>query len=195
MTIVLASTSRIRRQLLEHAGVAVEIAAPPFDEDSKKAAIVHLPAKKMALELAAAKALSIAPAQPSDIVIGADQVLAFAEGRLDKPPDLGAARNQLLQLRGKTHRLISAVACARGSAIAWSHVATAELDVRDFSDAYLDAYLARMGQEATQSVGAYKLEGLGAQLFDAVRGDYFTILGLPLLPLLGFLRDSGELPA
>ena len=193
MTLVLASTSRIRRQLLEHAGLAIKVTKPQVDESVLKKRMATLPPEKLALELASAKALSIAPADADEIVIGADQVLAMLGGHLDKPPTIAAARDQLLGLRGKTHRLVSAVACARNAAIAWSHVATAELDMRNFSDAYLDAYLQQVGSEAIRSVGAYQLEGLGAQLFDAVRGDYFTILGLPLLPLLEFLRQAGKL--
>jgi septum formation protein len=108
---------------------------------------------------------------------------------------MAEARQQLLRLRGKTHTLISAIACVKDSSLVWSHVAIAELDMRDFSDRFLDDYLERIGLDATQSVGAYKLESIGSQLFESVRGDYFTVLGLPLLPLLGFFRGSGVLPA
>jgi septum formation protein len=128
-------------------------------------------------------------------VIGADQVLDCDGVLFDKPADPGAARTQLLALRGRTHRLVSAVVLVRDGQRLWHHVGRADLKMRDFSTRFLDRYLESAGQAALSSVGAYQLEGIGAQLFAAIEGDYFTILGLPLLPLLDNLREHGVLPS
>ena len=132
---------------------------------------------------------------PADLVIGADQVLALGDETLGKPHDLVAARAQLERLRGRTHRLISAVALALGGRVVWSKVDTASLTVRELSAAFLDEYLARCGERLLGIAGAYEIEGLGIQLFDRVEGDYFTIVGLPLLPLLAELRARGMVQA
>jgi septum formation protein len=126
-------------------------------------------------------------------VIGADQVLELDGERLTKPADMEEARRQLLRLSGRTHQLHSAIACARGGGILWQHSETAHLTMRKFSPAFVGHYLAAIGAGALNSVGAYQLEGRGIQLFDKVDGDYFGILGLPLLPLLAFLRSEGVL--
>jgi septum formation protein len=193
MTVKLASTSTIRRHLLLQAGVDVTAEPPRLDEVLAKAQFADLGPDELALELAMKKAVSLSGPADSTIVIGADQVLEQDGRRFDKPSTLSEARAQLIALRGRTHRLVSAVCCVRQNRKVWSHVASAQLDMRAFSDAFLDDYLQHMGSEAMQSVGAYKLESRGAQMFAAIRGDYFTILGLPLLPLLAFLRESGEL--
>jgi septum formation protein len=193
MTVILASASRIRRELLERAGVKASIVIPHFDEDQAKEQLAQRTVLEMALELAAQKALAVKNPPPGAIVIGADQILECEGQCFDKPDSPAAALFHLRALRGRTHHLISAIACIVNGECVWSHVKTAELTMREFSDEFLEDYLAAMGNKATHSVGAYELEGLGAQLFESVRGDYFTILGLPLIPLLEFLRERGEL--
>lgn len=193
MSLILASTSPIRQTLLKHAGVAFTVLAPRTDEAELKRTLAPSPPGDIALALAEAKALSISAENAPELVIGADQVLAFKDAIFDKPRDAAEARAQLAALRGQIHELHSALACARGGKIIWRHAETARLAMRPFSDAFLEFYLTRMGGEATRSVGAYKLEGEGIQLFEKIEGDYYTILGLPLLPLLAFLRAEGAL--
>lgn len=195
MKLVLASTSRIRGELLTKAGLAFDAVPPEVDEIELKKASRGLAPGDLALSLAAAKAVSVANRMPDALVIGADQVLNFEGRAFDKPESQEAARRQLLDLRGRSHVLETALCCARGSAVVWRYVDQATLTMRAFTDGFLDDYLRQMGPEVSTSVGAYKLEGLGAQLFDTIEGDYFTILGLPLLPLLDFLRRQGALAA
>jgi septum formation protein len=156
----------------------------------KEAQRGSLPPEMLALLLAKAKAIAVA-AHENQLVIGADQILALGDRMLDKPRSLAEARQQLLDLRGKTHRLVSAAAVARNRQVIWAHSDVAELAMRDFTDASLSEYLSALGEEALTSVGAYKVESCGIQLFERIAGDYFTILGLPLLPLLAFLRSAG----
>jgi septum formation protein len=195
--IILASQSEIRRQMLERAGIAVTICPADIDEATIRTAISNdnedLEPGDMATILAQAKAVSVSERNHGALVIGADQVLVCDGVRYDKPVDADAARDQLLTLRGKTHTLVSAVACARNGTVTWFHDQTAHLTMRSFSNGFLGSYMARVGADVTSSVGAYKLEGLGVQLFETVEGDYFTILGLPLLALLEFLRGEGAL--
>jgi septum formation protein len=190
--IILASASKIRRRLLESAGVVVRAAASAVDEAMLKSD--HLngggDVAELPLLLATAKAERISAANHEALVIGADQVLVFEGRMVDKPGSLEEARGQLLALRGKTHCLISAVAVARDGGAIWTDSAMAELSMRWFGDAFLATYLSAMGEDALTSVGSYKIEGRGIQLFDEIRGDYFTILGLPMLPLLSFLRSE-----
>ena len=193
MAIILASTSPIRRRLLENAGVACVSAKPDVNEDELKRLLPALAPGALARRLAAAKCMSVSANHPEDLVIGADQVLSFAGKTYDKPENPGDARSHLAELRGKTHTLISAVCCARGGAVLWQYDDRAELTMRPFSDRFLEDYISAVGAEAMTSVGAYKLEGPGIQLFEEIKGDYFTILGLPLLPLLAFLRSAGEI--
>ena len=148
----------------------------------------------VAAGLAELKALRVSASRPGDLVLGADQVLV-CEGRiLSKAETLAEAAAQLKFLRGKSHMLISALALARDGDVVWRHADEARLAMRDFSDAFLDSYLKAEGEAVLGSVGCYRLEGPGAQLFESVEGDYFSILGLPLLPLLGVLRQQGVIP-
>lgn len=191
--LVLASGSRTRAAMLEQAGVPAILDKPLVDEDEVKAAgrAEGVPADAVAEALAELKAQRIARRHPGALVVGADQMLE-CEGRwFDKPADRAAARAQLLDLRGKTHRLVSCAVVVRDGERMWHKTDSARLTMRNFSEAFLDDYLDRVGDDVLHSVGAYQLEGLGAQLFHRVEGDFFTILGLPLLPLLGFLRVHG----
>ena len=191
--LVLASGSRTRAAMLEQAGVSAVLDKPLVDEDEVKAAgrAEGVPAEAVAEALAELKAQRITRRHPGALVVGADQMLE-CEGRwFDKPADRAAARAQLLDLCGKTHRLVSCAVVVRDGERIWHKVDSARLTMRNFSESFLDDYLDRVGDDVLHSVGAYQLEGLGAQLFQRVEGDFFTILGLPLLPLLGFLRVHG----
>ncbi|GGG31894.1 Maf-like protein [Caldovatus sediminis] len=193
--LVLASASPARRAVLAAAGLRFEVATAAVDEDAIKASAraEGIRPSDAALLLAEAKARRVAARDPEALVIGADQILV-CEGRwFDKPADLEAARAQLRTLRGRTHELVTAVACWRQGERVWQHVAVPRLVMRDFSEAFLDAYLACEGEAVTGSVGAYRLEGLGVQLFSRIAGEHAAILGLPLLPLLEFLRGHGVL--
>jgi len=191
--LILASTSPYRKTMLTKAGLDFETMAPKVDEAAFKAGRPTLTGAELALALAAAKALEVSAHHPDSFVVGADQVLD-CEGRLfDKPKNRAEARRHLRSLRAKRHRLISAVALARGGRIVWQDALVGELAMRNFSDDFLDAYLERMGGAATRTVGAYEIEGLGAQLFERVEGDLFTIMGLPLLSLLAALRREGAI--
>jgi septum formation protein len=145
------------------------------------------------LRLAELKAQAIAKDNRESIVIGADQLLVCEDDWFDKPADIVSAAEQLGRLRGRTHELITAVACYQGAARLWHHLATPRLAMRDFSDSFLDAYLEREKDAVTTSVGGYRLEGLGLHLFDAIDGEHAAILGLPMLALLDFLREHGIL--
>ncbi|CAO3449261.1 nucleoside triphosphate pyrophosphatase [Azospirillum sp.] len=191
--LVLASGSRTRAAMLEQAGVSAILDKPLVDEDEVKAAgrAEGVPADAVAEALAELKAQRITRRHPGALVVGADQMLE-CEGRwFDKPADRAAARAQLLDLRGRTHRLVSCAVVVRDGERMWHKIDSARLTMRNFSESFLDDYLDRVGDDVLHSVGAYQLEGLGAQLFQRVEGDFFTILGLPLLPLLGFLRVHG----
>jgi len=141
--------------------------------------------------LAATKAQQVSRKHPGDLVIGADQMLACDGDWFDKPATPVDAKGQLKRLRGRSHALISAVCVVRDGLVLWHHIESATITMRPFSDTFADEYVARMGPAILETVGGYELEGLGAQLFSAVEGDYFTILGMPLLPLLAFLRGHG----
>jgi len=193
--IVLASASRARREMLAAAGVPFTVDPADLDElalrnallaEKKSVAPAHI-----AEALARAKAEDVSGRHAGSLVVAGDQVLAFGPELLTKAKDQAAARATLLKLRGREHELHSAVAFAEDGHVIWSRVETARLFMRDFSDAFLDDYLVRAGDRICQSVGAYELEGLGVQLFERLEGDYFTVLGLPLLPVLEELRARG----
>jgi septum formation protein len=191
--LILASASQSRRQILSHAGLDFAIEPSGVDEDEVKLSLLGERAKPsdIATTLAEMKATRVSARRGGAMVIGADSTLA-CNGRLfDKPPTLEAARKQLQTLRGQTHELFSSVVVARGGQRLWHWAERARLTMRPFSESFVDTYLARAGEDVLTSVGAYQLEGLGAHLFTRVDGDYFTILGLPLLPLLSFLAGHG----
>ena len=197
--IILASTSRARREMLAAAGVAFTVEAADVDEPAIRKTLLAAKSAatppQIADALARAKAEDVSQRHKGSLVIGGDQVLALGTELLTKAKDEAAARATLKKLRGMTHELHSAVALAVDGRVLWTHIGTARLKMREFSDAFLDEYLTRAGDRIGQSVGAYELEGLGVQLFDKIEGDYFTILGLPLLPLLAELRAYGMIAA
>jgi len=189
--LILASASPSRRQLLANAGLDFSVETSGVDEDEVKLSLLGERAKAgdIATTLAGMKAMRVSARRGGALVIGADSTLA-CEGRLfDKPPTLAAARQQLADLGGRTHELHSAVVVAQNGARLWHAADCGRLTMRPFTNSFLDAYLARAGEAVCSSVGAYQLEGLGAHLFSRIEGDYFTILGLPLLPLLAFLAE------
>jgi septum formation protein len=189
--IILASTSKIRNSILLNAGLSFSCQAPSLDEETAKSNLGDISAKNLASELAKLKALSIEAT--TGIVIGADQTLSCHNTIFHKPESLTAARSQLNELRGETHTLHSALACTQNGKIIWSTCEEAHLTMRNFSDSFLETYISVCGNDIQNAVGGYQLEKQGVQLFDEIEGDYFTILGLPLLPLLTFLRKSGFL--
>jgi septum formation protein len=194
-SLILASGSSTRRKMLAAAGVVVHVVSADVDEaairDTLTAGGNDMDPLDIAEVLARAKAQQVSAAHPNALVIGADQILALGARLFAKPDDLEGARQTLRDLRGHTHQLHSAVVLAQDGEVIWSHGDTAHLAVRDVSDAFIERYLREVGPDVCQSVGAYQLEGLGVQLFDRIEGDYFTILGLPLLPLLAELRARG----
>lgn len=196
MSLILASTSPWRAKMLRDAGVIIETVAPGVDEEEMKAALraEGAPARDQADALAEMKARRVSARAPGVLVLGADQVLDFKGEAFDKPDSRAAARETLMRLRGERHELLSAAVIALDGEPIWRHVGRARLFMRPFTDAFLDAYLDRIGEDALRTPGAYMLEGEGAQLFARVEGDYFTILGLPLIETLGFLRVRGLLP-
>lgn len=193
--IVLASTSPTRQAMLRSAGLSFTAAAPRVDERDLVSRHPEWTPEEVAVKLAEAKAVEVSSRHPGAVVIGADQVLALGNRIYSKPRDIAQCREQLTDLRGKTHALISGVVTARDGKATWTHRDEALLTMRSFSDAFLDGYLERTGADCTTSVGGYKIEGAGVQLFDSIKGDHFTILGLPLLALLQHLREAGEVAA
>ncbi len=192
LPVVLASGSAARQAVLAAAGVRFRVQVAAVDEAAIRGAMRAAgQAQSAALALANAKARHVA--DPDALVIGADQMLVCGERWFDKPADLAAAREQLAALRGRAHELVTAVACWRGGQAVWQHVARPRLVMRSFSDVLLDAYLAQEGAACLACVGAYRLEGLGLHLFERVEGEHAAVLGLPMLPLLEFLRKAGVL--
>jgi septum formation protein len=193
--LVLASASLARRRLLSAAGLEFEACATGIDEAAVKdeARLLEATAESTALRLARLKAQAVD--RPGALVIGCDQILVCDGQWFDKPATLDAARLQLRRLRGRPHVLATATAALRDGVELWRHVATPRLTMRPFTDAFLELYLAAEAGHVLGSVGAYRLEGPGVQLFDSIEGDHSAILGLPLLPLLGFLRGCDMIPA
>jgi septum formation protein len=191
LPLVLASRSAARRTMLEAAGIPIEIAPADIDERGVESRAAPTSANDAALLLAREKAKIVAVRLPGRFVVGADQTLALGRARFTKPTDRAAAHEQLRTLSARTHELHSAVAVARDGRVIFSHVDVAKLSMRALSDRFLDSYLDAAGDTVRRSVGGYQLEKLGAQLFERIEGDYFTILGLPLLQLLAFLRREG----
>ena len=193
MKLILASGSASRRQILTAAKIPFDVIPADIDEDGLKAEMLAagLYVGDVAIALAEEKATHVSLAHPEALVLGADQTLLFEGELVSKCPDLTAARLLLLRLRGKSHELVGGLALAHAGRPIWHYVETSWLTMRDFSDAFLSAYLSTEGEGILGCVGCYKLEGLGSQLFEAVEGDYFSILGLPLQPLLAELRKQG----
>ena len=191
--LILASASAIRLQLLRAAGLTVTAQAARIDEDSIRESLEADGAKPrdIADALAQLKAVKLAARNPGALVLGCDQVLDFQGQVISKPETPQQARDQLTALRGHTHTLLSAAVLYDGETPIWRHIGQARLTMRTFSDAYLEDYLARNWPDISHSVGAYLLEAEGVRLFDQIEGDYFTILGLPLLPLLSYLAERG----
>ncbi len=193
--VILASASVYRQRMLQAAGVACEVRPADIDEVGlRKVYARELPSPppaEVALRLAEEKAVTVSRAAVDALVIGSDQVLEIGGDVLSKPPTLAAAREQLLALRGRTHTLPTAVAIAWNGAVTWRHVEAPRLTMRNFDDDFLDDYISKVGLAVTTTVGGYQVEGLGAQLMERIEGDYFAIVGLPLLPLLAALRARG----
>lgn len=192
--IILASGSAIRRQILDGAGLNYDVIVKPVDEAAIKASMLAEGAKprEIADALAEAKAIKVSRANPG-FVIGADQIMVMDGKIFDKPKDIEEARARLLSMRGKSHRLIGAVVICENGAPVWRHASKTTLHVREFSEPFLDAYFAAEGESVLSSVGGYKFEGRGSQLFSQVEGDFFSILGLSLLPVLDYLRTRGAI--
>lgn len=194
-TLILASGSSVRAQLMSQAGLAFEVVKPRIDEDMVREALLSEGAspRDLADALAEMKALRVSEKHPEALVIGCDQVLDLAGKILSKPASREEARTQLLELRGKRHSLLSAVVICEGGKPIWRHVGQVRLMMREFSDTWLDGYLDRNWPDIAEAVGAYKLEKEGVRLFTRVEGDYFTVLGLPLLDLLSYLSLRGDI--
>jgi septum formation protein len=193
--LVLASASPFRRRMLEAAGLSFEVLAADVDETRIKRELLRSGSTPTAIAqaLATAKAEAVSARAPEALVIGADQVLALGPELFSKPADVPEARVQLLRLRGKSHDLHTATSLAVGGKAVWNRVETATLAMRPFSEAFLAQYLAEVGDRVRHTVGAYEIEGPGIQLFERIEGDTFTIIGLPLLPLLAELRVRGAI--
>jgi septum formation protein len=193
--IVLASASPFRRQMLEDAGLAFEVDSPEVDERAVENAVAGsgVTPEELASILAEAKAIDVSASHPGALVVGCDQTLSLGDEVLHKPLDMEEARRRLLALSGRTHQLNSAVAIAQDQEVLWRHVGVARLTMRQLDPAFIGRHLSRVGEKALSSVGAYQIEGKGIQLFESVEGDHFTIVGLPLLPLLARLRELGAI--
>jgi septum formation protein len=191
--LILASASASRRALLAAAGLNFTVQPADIDEtEIKRAARAEgFCAREAALRLAAAKARHVARDNPDALVIGADQILVCGDAWFDKPANVAAAREQLWALRGRSHVLATAIVCQSGPRRVWHHAAAPRLAMRDFSDDFLDAYLAEEGEGVTSTVGSYRLEGRGVHLFAEIDGEHSAVLGLPLLALLDYLRQHG----
>jgi len=194
LQIVLASGSESRRSLLAGAGVQAKSVRPNVDEEMARAAFRQdgLKIRDQAMRLAELKAQKVSMREQG-LVIGGDQMLNLEETAFDKPKDLADARNHLVEMSGKTHVLETALVVYENGQSVWRHLARPKLTMRILSPEFIDNYIAETGEDVLSTVGAYKLEALGAQLFSRIEGDYFSILGLPLFPLLDYLRERGVL--
>ena len=192
--IILASGSASRRALLAGAGVDAESIKPNVDEDTAKAAMREdgMSVRDQAMQLAEMKAVKVSRTKPG-FVIGGDQMLNLEGEAFDKPDDLDAAASHLRKLSGKSHTLETAIVIAENGEPIWRHLARPKLTVRTLSNAFIESYIEACGPALLSTVGAYQLEGMGAQIFSEIEGDYFSILGLPLLPLLDYFRVRGLL--
>ncbi len=195
MALILASASPARQAILKNAGICARSHPAGIDERAAEMPLIQsgAGADDLAQALAMIKARHVSEQHLGDLVIGADQTLEIEGERLNKPADMAAARRQLLKLAGKEHQLHSAIACCRNGAVIWQYMETVTLTMRPLTPAEIGRYLAMVGASALASVGSYQIEGPGIQLFARIEGDYFAILGLPLLPLLTFLRSQGEI--
>ncbi|MBX4869195.1 MULTISPECIES: Maf-like protein [Rhizobium] len=193
--LILASSSPFRRMLMENAGLSFEAHPAKIDERAVEAPLEKAGAKPdmVASILAKAKAQDVSVRFPESLVIGSDQTMSLGDRVFHKPKDMADAANHLHALSGTTHRLNSAIAIVRDGVVLWEHLGHAELTMRPLTEDFIARHLARVGERALSSVGAYQLEGEGVQLFEKIEGDYFTILGLPMLPLLGKLREFGAI--
>jgi septum formation protein len=193
--LILASGSPFRKAMLENAGVAVEAVPADLDERALEAPLKDSGAspEDVALVLAEAKAVEVSERKPGRLVLGCDQTLSLGDAIFHKPADMEGARRHLLALSGRTHQLNSAAVLARDGTVLWRHVGVASLTMRRLDPAFIGRHLARVGEKALQSVGAYQVEGEGIQLFDRIEGDHFTIVGLPLLAVLAELRRLGAI--
>jgi septum formation protein len=196
-SIILASGSVFRKQLMQQAGLSFDVISARIEERAIEEPLYSAgaTAEEIASALAIAKARDVSHRSPGNYVIGSDQIMSMNGEIFHKSKTLEQARDQLLNMRGKTHRLSSAVSIIKDSETLWGHVATADMTFRDYSEGFLDTYIERAGQDVLLSVGAYQFEGLGQQLFEKIEGDYFTILGLPMLPLLAALRKLDVIDA
>ena len=193
--IMLASSSPFRKALLHNAGIRFEAESAQIDEreiENTLAKSVVSP-EDLALILAQAKAEDVASRHPDALVIGSDQTLSLGDKVLHKPKNAEDARRRLLELSGRTHELNSAIVIVRGTEVVWRHVSVARMTMRDLDPGFIGRHLAEVGETALSSVGGYQLEGRGIQLFEKIEGDYFTIIGLPMLPLLARLRELGAI--
>ncbi len=193
MTLTLASGSETRAKMLRDAGVVFDIQPSTVDEDTLKASC-RSDGRSVAAMLAEAKAREVSARFPGRLVLGSDQVLVFEDEIFDKPRDRAEARAQIMRLRGAAHDLVSAAVFIRDGVLRNKCIGSARLTMRRFSDGFLDEYLDTVGEAVLWSVGGYQIEGYGAQLFETIDGDYFSILGLPLIPVLAALRDEGVIP-
>jgi septum formation protein len=191
--IILGSQSKTRLSLLRNAGVAVEAMPSPCDEEAIKAKTPSANATELAQHLAREKSLALSAIKPNDLILGADQTLSLHDHILHKTSSGRAAKEQLLMLRGQQHHLHSAVCVTRNRTVIFETLAMASLKMRHFSAEFLETYVDTVGDDVAMSLGGYQIEGLGIQLFENIEGDHSVILGLPLLPLLAFLREVGEL--
>lgn len=193
--IILASGSIYRRKLLEDAGVDFTVLKPDLDERAIEAPLAGtgVTPEEVATVLAEAKAVAVSETRPDALVIGSDQTLSLGDEMFHKPADMEGARRHLLKLSGRTHHLNSAVVLARNGQAVWRHVSVARMSMRDLAPDFVGRHLAAVGEVALTSVGAYQIEGRGIQLFERIDGDHFTIVGLPLLPLLAALRGYGAI--